>query len=335
MMNSAQLARFRTTLVASLLLLLVVFVISVATGDISLSPAQLGKIILGQGSHRENLILFEFRLPRIFVTLLAGVGLAISGAILQSITRNPLADPGIIGINAGAGMMVVIYIATFTLETSSFVYILPLFALLGGVLTAAIIYLFSYKKEEGIDPTRMVLVGVGMAAAISGSMLIVSNHFDRNQYAFIAKWLAGSIWGNDWTFVLSLLPWILILVPLVFAKSNVLNVLNLSENVSVNLGVNMGKERFQLILIAVALASASVAVSGSIAFVGLMAPHIARSLVGPRHQAFLPISAVLGGLLLLAADTIGRVVLDASGIPAGIIVMILGAPYFMYLLARK
>jgi iron complex transport system permease protein len=115
----------------------------------------------------------------------------------------------------------------------------------------------------------------------------------------------------------------------------VLNTLNLHENVSIGVGVNVGRERIFLIMIAVALASASVAVSGGIGFVGLMAPHIARSLVGPRHQAFLPVAALIGGILLLAADTIGRVVLDPSGIPAGIIVTIIGAPYFMYLLAKK
>ncbi|GGB67672.1 FecCD family ABC transporter permease [Fictibacillus barbaricus] len=335
MMNARQMKRVRVTTIAAIFLLIAVFIISVATGFASLTPSELFRTILGQGTPRENLILFEFRLPRIVVAILAGMGLAVSGAILQSITKNPLSDPGILGINAGAGLMVVVYIMFFTVETSSSLYVLPLFALAGGMVTAFVIYIMSYIKGEGVEPTRLVLVGVGLAAALYGATLTLSTRLEMEDYSFMANWMAGRIWGDDWTFVLSLLPWILILIPLTLFKSNVLNTLNLHENVSIGVGVNAGRERIVLIMIAVALASASVAVSGGIAFVGLMAPHIARSLVGPRHQAFLPVAALIGAILLLTADTIGRVILDPSGIPAGIIVTIIGAPYFMYLLARK
>ncbi|MGM0806799.1 MAG: FecCD family ABC transporter permease [Bacillota bacterium] len=335
MMNAQQIKRVRVTTIAAILLLIAVFIISVATGFASLTPSELFRTIMGQGTPRENLILFEFRLPRIIVAILAGMGLAVSGAILQSITKNPLSDPGILGINAGAGLMVVVYIMFFTVETTSFLYVLPLFALFGGMLTAFVIYIMSYIKGEGVEPTRLVLVGVGLAAALYGATLTLSTRLDMEDYSFMANWMAGRIWGDDWTFVLSLLPWILLLIPYTMFKSNVLNTLNLHENVSVGVGVNVSRERILLIMVSVALASASVAVSGGIAFVGLMAPHIARSLVGPRHQVFLPVAALIGGILLLTADTIGRVVLDPSGIPAGIIVTIIGAPYFMYLLARK
>ncbi|WP_416730455.1 FecCD family ABC transporter permease [Fictibacillus sp. JL2B1089] len=335
MMNARKIKRVRVTTIAAILMLIAVFIISVATGFASLTPSELFRTIMGQGTPRENLILFEFRLPRIIVAILAGMGLAVSGAILQSITKNPLSDPGILGINAGAGLMVVVYIMFFTVETTSFLYVLPLFALFGGMLTAFVIYIMSYIKGEGVEPTRLVLVGVGLAAALYGATLTLSTRLDMEDYSFMANWMAGRIWGDDWTFVLSLLPWILLLIPYTMFKSNVLNTLNLHENVSVGVGVNVSRERISLIMVSVALASASVAVSGGIAFVGLMAPHIARSLVGPRHQAFLPVAALIGGILLLAADTIGRVVLDPSGIPAGIIVTIIGAPYFMYLLARK
>lgn len=335
MMNARQMKRVRVTTIAAIFLLIAVFIISVATGFASLTPSELFRTVIGQGTPRENLILFEFRLPRIVVAILAGMGLAVSGAILQSITKNPLSDPGILGINAGAGLMVVVYIMFFTVETSSSLYVLPLFALAGGMVTAFVIYIMSYIKGEGVEPTRLVLVGVGLAAALYGATLTLSTRLEMEDYSFMANWMAGRIWGDDWTFVLSLLPWILILIPLTLFKSNVLNTLNLHENVSIGVGVNVGRERIVLIMIAVALASASVAVSGGIAFVGLMAPHIARSLVGPRHQSFLPVAALIGAILLLTADTIGRVILDPSGIPAGIIVTIIGAPYFMYLLARK
>ncbi|MBN2910238.1 iron ABC transporter permease [Polycladomyces sp. WAk] len=335
MINSDRLKRVRFTMISALFLLLALFVISVATGYISLSPAQLARTILGQGTSKENLILFDFRLPRIIITILAGMGLAVSGSILQSITRNPLSDPGVLGIHAGAGLMVVFYVMFFTAESTNFLYVLPLFALLGGIFAAAIIYILSYLKGEGVDPNRLVLIGVGIAAAMNGAILTLSTRLEREEYDFFANWMAGRIWGDDWTFVLALLPWILLLLPVVLAKSNVLNILNLHEHVSVGLGVHVERERLILIFIAVALSSASVSVSGSIPFIGLMAPHIARALVGPRHQWFLPIAAVLGAILLLAADTIGRVILDPSGIPAGIVVSIIGAPYFMYLMAKK
>ncbi|MFD0049022.1 FecCD family ABC transporter permease [Actinomycetes bacterium NPDC127524] len=327
--------RNRIIMISTFVCLIFVFVISVATGYVSLTPSQLGRTIIGQGTDRENLILFGFRLPRIMIAVLAGAGLAVSGAILQSITRNPLSEPGILGINAGSGLMVVFYVMFFSAESSNFIYILPFMALIGGVLTALVIYFMAYKKGEGIDPSTLVLIGVGMAAALYGAILTLSIRLERQQYDFFANWLAGRIWGDDWIYVLALLPWIVLLLPYVFIKSNVLNTLSLNEHISIGLGVHVEKERAVLIFISVALASASVSVSGGIAFVGLMAPHIARGLVGPRHQTFLPIAALIGAILLLAADTVGRVILDPSGIPAGIIVTVIGAPYFMYLMVKK
>lgn len=317
------------------ILLLVVFAVSMNTGYASLSPGRLVQTLFGFGTSKEELILFDFRLPRISITILAGCALAVSGAILQSVTRNPLADPGILGINAGAGFMVVAFLSFFTSSSTWFVYLLPLVALIGGLGTAVVIYLLSYKKGEGVLPVRMVLVGVGMAAALSGATLTLASSFDRTQYDFYANWVAGNIWGDDWTFVLTLLPWVIILIPIAYMKSNKMNLLNLHEQVTVGLGVNVAKERMILIAIAVALASSAVSVTGGIGFVGLMAPHIARSLVGPRHQAFMPLTVVLGGVILLLADTIGRSILEPNGIPAGIMVTLIGAPYFMYLLAKK
>ncbi|WP_433959775.1 FecCD family ABC transporter permease [Cytobacillus horneckiae] len=334
-MNQKKLKRTGMIISITAILLLIAFIISVATGFASLSPLRLVNTLLGQGTPKEELILFTFRLPRILVTILAGVGLAISGAILQSITRNPLADPGILGINAGAGLAVVFFVMIFGSSAGTYIYILPLFALCGGMITAIIIYLLSFKKGEGIDPGRMLLVGVGLSTAISGAILTLASKIAREDYDFFANWMAGRIWGDDWVFVLALLPWLLLLLPFVYRKSNVLNTMSLNENLSIGLGVKVEKERYILLLIAVALAASAVSVSGGIAFVGLMAPHIARSLVGPRHQLYLPVAAMLGAILLLIADTIGRVLLDPSGIPAGVIVSIIGAPYFMYLMAKK
>lgn len=317
------------------LLLLTVFVISIGTGYSALTPGRLLQTIIGNGTSKEELILFDFRLPRILITILAGTALAISGAILQSVTRNPLADPGILGINAGAGLGVVLFLSIMTNVSNVFVTLLPVVALGGGLLTGFVIYIISYKKGEGVVPVRMVLVGVGMAAALSGATLTVASSFDRSQYEFYGNWLAGNIWGDDWTFVWALLPWLLILLPITFMKANKLNVLSLHEQVTIGLGMSVTRERLLLMGMAVALASAAVSVTGAIGFIGLLAPHIARALVGPRHQAFMPLCAVIGGGILLLADTVGRSLLQPNGIPAGIMVTLIGAPYFMYLLAKK
>ncbi len=212
---------------------------------------------------------------------------------------------------------------------------LPIAAFLGALVTATAIYLFSYDRVQGLQPIRLILTGVGFSMALSGIMVILISSTRREKVDFIAKWLAGNIWGTDWIFVYSLLPWLLVLIPLTFYKANKLNLLALNEPVAIGVGVAIEKERIQLLLTAVALAAAAVSVTGGISFIGLMAPHIARALVGPRHQFFLPIALLLGGWLLAFADTIGRNIAGPDGVPAGIVVALIGAPYFIYLLLKK
>lgn len=315
-------------------LMAVMFIISLNTGFIKLSPGEVFQTIIGQGTEQQELILYQFRLPRMVIAILVGVGLAVSGTVLQGIVRNPLADPGIIGINAGAGLAVMLFVSFFSTEMGDSVYILPLAAFMGAGLTAVIIYAFSYKKGEGVSPMRLILVGVAVAAGISALMIVLTLKLDPRTYQFLATWLAGSIWGSNWSFVYSLLPWLIILIPFVYIKSSVLDVLNLGDETSISLGVNLEKERRILLMAAVGLAASSVSVSGGIGFVGLIAPHITRQLVGNNHNYVIPISALLGGILVLTADTLGRVLLQPAEIPAGIIVAIIGAPYFLYLLAK-
>lgn len=315
-------------------LMIVMFMISLNTGFIKLSPLEVFETLTGNGEARQELILYQFRLPRMVISILVGIGLAVSGAVLQGIVRNPLADPGIIGINAGAGLAVMLLISFVSTDVGNSVYVLPVVALIGGSLTAVVIYAFSYKKGEGVSPIRLILVGVAVAAGISALMIVLTLKLDPRTYQFLATWLAGSIWGSNWSFVYALLPWLVILLPFVYIKSSVLDVLNLGDSTSVSLGVNLEKERRVLLAAAVGLAASSVSVSGGIGFVGLIAPHITRRLVGSNHHYVIPISALLGGLLVLIADTIGRVIMQPAEIPAGIIVAIIGAPYFLYLLAK-
>lgn len=321
------------TLLAALIV--IIFIVSMNTGFMRLSPLDVLHTLLGEGTKQQNLILFDFRLPRIVISLLIGAGFAVSGSILQGLSRNALAEPSTLGINAGAGFAVLIFISFVPATTAGPIFVLPLLALAGAALTATLIYFLSFRRADGLSPTRLILIGIAVGAGIYAFQLILSLRLDPQNYQFVAIWLAGKIWGGDWRFVLALLPWILILLPFAFYKARVLNVLNLGDETSKGLGLPLERERLLLLAAAVALAGACVSVSGGIGFVGLIAPHLARRLVGPRHQIMLPAAALIGALLLLTADTIGRWILQPTEIPTGIVVAIIGAPYFLYLLAKS
>lgn len=316
-------------------LILLTVVIGMGIGDAPLSYNRLIPTLLGQGTFKEEFVLFSIRLPRLIITLLAGMALALSGAILQGITRNDLADPGIIGINAGAGIAVAIAFLFIPIELGSFVYFIPIVAFIGALLTAILIYLFSYSKTTGLAPVRLVLVGIGFSSALSGAMIVIISSAEREKVDFIANWLAGNIWGADWPFIWAILPWLVVLIPFTLFKAHRLNLLGLSEPVAIGVGLSIEKERIILLLTAVALAASAVSVTGGISFIGLLAPHIAKSLVGPRTQLFIPIAILLGGWILVFADTIGHNLIEPNGIPAGIMVAFIGAPYFIYLLLKK
>ncbi|TKI59238.1 iron ABC transporter permease [Brevibacillus antibioticus] len=315
------------------ILIFIAFIISMNTGYIRLSPSDLLLTLIGSGTDKQSLILFEFRLPRIVISLLIGAGLAVSGCVIQGISRNALAEPGILGINAGAGLMVMLFISFYPSTSAAPVFLLPVLALLGASVTAALIFALSYKRHKGLSPTRIVLTGIAVAAGMSAAMIVLTLKLSPDKYQFVATWLAGSIWGTNWKFVLSLLPWIAILIPYVFYNARVMNVLNLGEELAKGLGAPVAKEQLKLLAAAVGLAASCVAVSGGIGFVGLIGPHLARRLVGPKHELLLPTSALAGALLVIVADTIGRWIMQPSEIPTGIVVAVIGAPYFLYLLA--
>lgn len=281
-----------------------------------------------------SVVLLQVRLPRIALAVLCGMGLSLSGCILQAVTENPLADPGILGINSGAGFAVMVFLTCFpSLHTSTRIF-RPLFAMAGGLTVAGILYGFS-KRNGKIRPSYLLLGGIGVSAGFSALMQIMAADMENSSYQIIARWLAGNIWGTSWYQVKVLLPYLLILIPLLFTRVNVLDLLLLGEESALALGVRVERERRLLLLGAVALASCCISVSGGISFVGLVAPHIARRLVGGRHRLLLPASMLLGGLLLLVADTAGRSVFQSIEIPVGIVISVLAAPYFLYLLRRQ
>ncbi|MCY7708617.1 iron ABC transporter permease [Bacillus safensis] len=307
---------------------------SLNTGTLKLSPVMVIKTLFGFGDFQSETVLFDYRLPRIVVTMLAGIGLGIAGGILQSLSRNPLADPGIIGLNAGAAFGLIVFVTYFHALEGNPSLLIPLFTFGGGLLAAAVIVLLAYDRHEGLVPIRLILVGIAVAAGFSALTLYLSLKLDEDTYTFASRWLVGNVWGRDWIHVLALLPWIVCLVPLTLMQSNTLNALTLGDAVASSVGVRVQRKRLLLLTLAVGLASASVSMTGGIGFIGLVAPHLARRLVGSLHQYFLPVSALLGLLILVSADTIGRSIFAPNAIPAGVVVAFIGAPYFLYLLTK-
>ncbi|MYL40013.1 FecCD family ABC transporter permease [Virgibacillus salexigens] len=329
-------SKFRWTVFILVIGVIISFFLSLSTGIIAISPAEVVQTILHDGTARQEMVLFDFRLPGIILALFIGAGLAVSGSILQGVTQNELADPGILGINTGAGLAVVLFLFFFQgdLEptNTSSIFLLPIFAFIGALVAAGFIYLLAWKK--GIDPIRLVLVGIGINAAFSAFLVIFQLKMDPQNFRQATVWLSGDIWNTNWMFVLSILPWIITLIPVTISKAKTLDVLTLGDEVAAGLGSKIEKERVTLLFLAVALAGASVAAGGAIAFLGLIVPHITRKIIGPLHQYIIPISTLIGGLLLIIADMIAKNLLQPTQMPVGIIVSILSAPYFIYLLMK-
>lgn len=321
----------RRVLPVSLILLAVaitVLVVSISYGEFDISPLEVLQTILGQdtGDSRHELVVWTFRMPRILVAFMVGAALAVSGTILQGITRNPLADPGILGVTSGASFTAVAMIVWLQLPLEW----LP-FATFGGAMVMALL-IFALSWKGGSAPVRLILVGVGLSAATSAltNLMIVFGEINQVQQATV--WLAGSVYGRGWEHVQTIAIWLAVLLPVTILMARQLNTLNLGDDLARGLGLKVEVQRISLLIVSVALAAIAVAVSGTIGFIGLVAPHITRRLVGPSHEGLVPMSALFGGVLLMFSDLIGRWIISPSELPVGIVSAMIGAPYFAYLL---
>ncbi|MFS0515955.1 FecCD family ABC transporter permease [Nostoc sp. UIC 10607] len=310
----------------------VAMVMNVGRGEYPISPLDIVKTILGldTGNPDHSFVIQNLRLPRTLVAFMVGMALAISGTIFQGLTRNPLADPGIIGINAGASLAAVTVIVLFP---SAPIYTLPLSAFAGALLMAILIY--SLAWNNGSSPILLILMGVGLSAiasAITSLMITFGEIYDVSN---ALVWLAGSVYGRTWEQVFSLLPWLIVFVPMALTLARHLNALNLGDDVAKSLGSQVEWQRGLLVLVGVALAGAGVATAGNIGFVGLIAPHLGRQLVGATHESLVPTSALLGGVIVVMADLLGRTLFAPIELPCGVVTAAVGAPYFLYLLIRN
>ena len=311
--------------VITLSMMVLLFGLSIRLGTYTLSFEEIWAAF--QPDDKNYFTLMEYRLPRAVLAILLGGSLAISGVLVQSVVRNPLASPDILGINNAAGLVAVSVL--MFLPNLAF-YWMPIFAFLGGVLSFVILWIvcgFNFR------PIKMAIIGVALSAlwAAISHYLMLTNPVEINTAML---WLTGSLWGRSWSYLNVVLPWLLVLLPLPFIFCRDLDTLGLGENKASTLGVTVNKVQISVLVLAVALSTTAVAICGPIAFLGLVAPHLARRLVGGRHRTLLPAALIIGALLLQLSDILARVIDPPTELPAGILTAIIGAPYFFYLLMR-
>ena len=309
------------------LCLIITILISLGVGAVYISPGEIFQQIIGSSSG-SSFILTNYRIPRTLIAIVVGAALAVAGAILQGILKNPLASPDVIGVTKGAGLFAVFIL--IVCPTASML-LLPLSAFLGAAAIAVILMVFSYS--QGAKPHTLALVGVALGAICQAGIQYFMIKFPDDVNTTLL-WLTGSLWGRGWSELLMLIPCVA-LVPFIIIFASKLDILNLGDEIAVGLGERTKYVRYTLLSMAVILTGLSVAVVGSIGFIGLIAPHIGRRLVGSRSKFLLPVSAAVGALFLLIADSLGRGVMPPVEIPAGIVTAVIGAPYFLYLLRRE
>ena len=311
--------------VVTLSMMVLLFGLSIRLGTYTLSFEEIWAAF--QPDDKNYFTLMEYRLPRAVLAILLGGALAISGVLVQSVVRNPLASPDILGINNAAGLVAVSVL--MFLPNLAF-YWMPIFAFLGGVLSFVILWIvcgFNFR------PIKMAIIGVALSAlwAAISHYLMLTNPVEINTAML---WLTGSLWGRSWSYLNVVLPWLVVLLPLPFIFCRDLDTLGLGENKASTLGVTVNKVQISVLVLAVALSTTAVAICGPIAFLGLVAPHLARRLVGGRHRTLLSAALIIGALLLQLSDILARVIAPPTELPAGILTAIIGAPYFFYLLMR-
>jgi len=316
------------------ILMVLVAIISINSGKMNLSPTEVLSVILGKGTSKQNLIVMEFRLPRIILAVFVGIGMGISGCIMQSLLRNDMASPGTLGISSGSGLFVLIYVVIFSAKPNSSAILMPLLSFVGGMTAAALIFLLSYRKNRDISPTGLILTGVALGSGYGALTTLLTLKLDQNQMEFVQRWSAGSLWGDDWRYLAILVPWTAIICAYVLYKSHVLNILNLGNETATGLGTAVKPEFIGLTVAAVALSSGSVSLGGNFFFIGMIAPHMARKMIGSNHKLLLSAAGLCGAIIVLLADTITRTISLGTDVPTGIVITVLSTPYFLYLLAK-
>lgn len=313
---------------ATVSFLALLFVVGLMMGSRWISPSQILAALNGSSDLLTRITVLELRLPRNLLGLLGGAALGVAGAVMQGVTRNSLASPGLTGVIASAALAVV---SLRTLSSPGAMW-LPLMALGGGLLGGALTFAIAGRRK--LQPERVVLAGIAvtsLATALTTGLLLVSGA----EAAELYYWLAGSLMGRGWLQLQMVLPWLLLPLFALLVMQRPFRLLQLDDDLAQAMGLAVGRWRLVFLLLALLLAAALVAFTGPIVFIGLVAPHIARRMIGNQIQHWLPLSALLGGLLLLAADILARQLAFPQELPVGMLTALIGAPWLIYLLNSR
>lgn len=305
----------------------ILFIFAVNTGSLKVTPSELFSGLFIE-YNPDVATIYDLRFPRIFIAMLGGAATAVSGVLLQAVMKNPLADPGIIGVSSGASLVAVIVTAFFP----SLFFLTPMLAFIGGLVAFLLVYSLSWKG--GLSPLRIILVGVAVNALCTG-LMSAFNSATGSSYTGVASIVNANITQKTWGDFQTLAVYVVIGLVASFFVTNQCNLLSLEDKTARSLGMNVTRSRIVISVIAVLLASISTAVVGAISFLGLIVPHIARLLVGSNHKVLVPYSILLGAFTLLLADTIGRTVASPYEISSAVVMSVIGGPFFIFLLRRS
>lgn len=328
-MSNKSLDRKKTLyIVASVIFLFIVSLVSMKLGSLDISYGELIKGIFINLNEGNMSIIRELRFPRIIIAVLVGGNLAICGVLLQVVVKNPLADPGITGISAGASLVAVLIMVLFPGLSN----LKPILAFCGGLISALLVFSIAYDK--GFSPLRIILAGVAINAILSAMSSILTT-VNSTGISSVTNWLNGSLATVTWSDAKMLVIYSLIGVLISFTLRQNCNLMSLGDKTAKSLGVNINKQRVIISAVAVFLASISTGVAGIISFVGLIVPHIGRFLIGSDHKYLIPFSFTMGAILLLIADTVGRCLFVPYEVPVGLVMSVIGGPFFIFLLRRS
>ncbi len=328
---------FPLVIVSGLLILLGLLIAHIDIGTADISVADIVKVLTGQKVESVTYtIIHELRLPRALVALLAGAMLALAGAIMQAVTRNPLADPDLTGASSGAVFFAVLWLSRqlFYRSVAPPDLSVPAVAMAGSILTAGFVYVMSRGRDRQTNTIRMILIAV-MVSAIMRSLTSLILLVNQNATSAILTWLIGSLNGDTWEHWDTLWPWAAFALPVGLACAGVANVLHLGDDIAMGLGLRVERARLLLLFVAVLLTAAPISVVGGLGFIGLMSPHIARRLVGNDSRRVFPLSVIIGAIILTVADILTSTLINTTvPLPVGAVLTLVGTPFLIYLLRR-
>lgn len=315
------------------LMLITIFLIGCCLGPYGIPIKDVFSTLFGGGDEHSRLAIFDFRLPRLCLAVLVGIGMGTSGVIMQNLLHNDLASPGTLGVADGASLFVTLYVGLVAKKISNPIW-LPILAVTGGMISSVIIYILSTKRRRPISSVKLIMTGVAMGACYSAIGTFIMYVLDESQLEFVQRWQSGELWGTEWNYILILFVWLAIFSVLAMFAAKMLNVINLGYDIATGLGVNVKLAFVYLAFVAVAMSSGSVAFGGNFFFLGLIGPHIARRMVGTDARYLIPASSIVAAMIIVSANILVENVSMFINIPTGIFVSILAVPYFLYLLMK-